>query len=208
MTRQDLDDVTEIDREAFATQWPPADYAYEFRNHMAHYLVACDSGTSVERPSGKPPRPWLGKLFDRIFRRRSTPPAPPPAVSHYIVGFAGFWVMAGEAHVTSIAVRAQRQRKGIGELLLISVLDLARDLKADVVTLEVRVSNTGAQNLYTKFGFKRVGERRKYYLDRGPSGDTREDAVIMTTDPVATREFQGRLRRLKDAHASRALTPE
>ena len=215
MTRQDLDEVTEIDREAFPTQWPPADYGYEFRNHMAHYVVACDSGTNVARPSAQPSRSLVGRLFDRLFSRRPPPPDQSPPMSHYIVGFAGFWVMAGEAHVTSIAVRAKYRRQGIGELLLISVLDLARDLQADVVTLEVRVSNTGAQNLYSKFGFKRVGERRKYYLDRGPSGETREDAVIMTTDPIGSKEFQGLLHRLKDACAARGipagqvrLTPE
>jgi ribosomal-protein-alanine N-acetyltransferase len=199
MSRQDLDDVTEIDREAFPTQWPPSDYGYEFRNHMAHYLVACDSGTSVQRPAGEPSRNPLARLFDRVFGRRPAPPGGPPRVSHYIVGFAGFWVMAGEAHITSIAVRASQRRKGIGELLLIGVLDLALELQADVVTLEVRVSNTGAQHLYTKFGFKRVGERRKYYLDRTPLGETREDAVIMTTDPIRTNDFQTLLRRLKDA---------
>jgi ribosomal-protein-alanine N-acetyltransferase len=201
MTRQDLDDVTEIDREAFPTQWPPADYGYEFKNHMAHYVVACDAGTSVERRPGTTAKGVFGAMLDRIFGRRTSPP-PPPAVSHYIVGFAGFWVMAGEAHVTSIAVRAEHRRKGIGAQLLISVFDLAMELQADLVTLEVRVSNTGAQDLYTAFGFKRVGERRRYYLDRGPDGDTREDAVIMTTDPIGSAEFQEHLKRLRDSYGA------
>jgi ribosomal-protein-alanine N-acetyltransferase len=208
MTRQDLDDVTAIDREAFATQWPPADYGYEFRNHMAHYVVACDSGTSVERLNGEPARRALGalgRLLDRVFGRRP-PQGKQVTVSHYIVGFAGFWVMAGEAHVSSIAVRAQHRREGIGEMLLIAVLDLALELQADVVTLEVRVSNKGAQDLYAKFGFKEVGERRRYYLDRGPSGDTREDALIMTTDTIRTKEFQGFLGRLKEGRAARGRT--
>ncbi len=207
MTREDLEDVTEIDREAFATQWPPADYGYEFRNRMAHYVVVCDSATSVERPTLPPHRSTLGRLLDRVFGHRPSPLRKPPAAAHYILGFAGFWVMAGEAHVTSIAVRAQHRRKGLGEMLLISVLDLALELQAEVVTLECRLSNTGAQNLYTKFGFNRVGERRRYYLDRGPSGDTREDAVIMTTDSIRTDQFQDLLRRLKDARAGRGRPP-
>ncbi len=203
MTRQDLEDVTEIDREAFPTQWPPADYAYEFKNQMAHYIVACDSGTTAPpRPAKAPPggfRAWLNRVFGA--REAPTEPAPP---THYIVGFVGFWVMAGEAHITSIAVREKYRRRAIGELLLAAAIDLAIEMHADVVTLEVRASNTNAQNLYLKYGFKRVGERRKYYLDRGPNGETREDAYIMTTDPIKSGEYQILLRKLKEARLARA----
>ena len=203
VTRQDLDDVTEIDREAFPTQWPPSDYGYEFKNQMAHYIVACDSGQTVEtRPvktsSGKF-RAWLSRLFGGS---GPSPPSAPPD-RHYIVGFAGFWVMAGEAHITSIAVREKYRRRSIGELLLAAVIDEALKLSADVVTLEVRVSNTAAQNLYLKYGFKRVGERRKYYLDRGPTGETREDAFIMTTDTIRSEEYQALFQRLKEELAVR-----
>lgn len=201
MAKQDIDDVTEIDREAFSTQWPPADYGYEFKNQMAHYVVACDSGTAVQ---ARPPR--TGKLqawFDRLFGR--TPPGTkePAPVCHYIVGFAGFWVMAGEAHITSIAVREKHRRKGIGELLLGRVIDMAIEMNAEMVTLEVRASNTSAQKLYEKYGFKKVGERRRYYLDRGPDGETREDALIMTADPIKSEEYQALFRRLKEKSAAR-----
>jgi [ribosomal protein S18]-alanine N-acetyltransferase len=198
MTRQDLADVTEIDREAFPTQWPPADYGYEFKNHMAHYVVACDPGTKVkqqpERPGG------LSRLFARL-SGRAMPAPEPPAASDYIVGFAGFWVMAGEAHVTSIAVRQSHRGKGLGALLLRATIDMAMKLEADLMTLEVRLSNSVAQNLYLKYGFKRVGERRNYYLDRGPKGDTREDAIIMTTDSIKSPEYQELLRLVKNEQA-------
>jgi ribosomal-protein-alanine N-acetyltransferase len=205
MTKDDLDEVTEIDREAFPTQWPPADYGYEFKNKMAHYQVACDSSTQIElshtghREGGLG---WLGRLFGRNSVRNavrnSTMAAEGEATRHYIVGFVGFWIMAGEAHITSIAVREQFRRRGIGELLLAAAVDMAGELGADVVTLEVRASNSAAQNLYTKYGFNRVGERKAYYLDRGPSGDSREDAVIMTTDQIRSNSFQARLRKLKE----------
>ena len=203
MTRDDLADVTEIDREAFSTQWPPADYAYEFKNRMAHYLVACDSTIEIG-PGGNARKPdnikfWFKHFFCR--RPASKNDVPPP--KHYIVGFAGFWVMAGEAHITSIAVRAKYRRKGIGELLLIAVIDQAISLNSSVVTLEVRASNINAQNLYTKYGFNKVGERKKYYLDRGPSGDSREDAIIMTTPDVDSSAYQEQLRRLKNNHATK-----
>jgi ribosomal-protein-alanine N-acetyltransferase len=203
MTRQDLDSVTEIDREAFPTQWPPADYSYEFKNNMAHYVVACDPGITVEtRTKGSNGQGsfsrWLGKIIGR-----SPAPHESSTSSHYIVGFTGFWVMAGEAHITSIAVREDYRRKGIGELLMIAVFELALKLQADVVTLEVRASNVNAQNLYTKYGFKAVGERRRYYLDRAPSGDTREDALIMTTDKIASPGFQKHLDQLRKSHELR-----
>ncbi len=201
MTRQDLADVTEIDKEAFPTQWPPADYSYEFKNHMAHYLVACDSDIVVETRPEKSGSltDWFKRLFDH-------PPTSKqyPQPGHYIVGFVGFWIMAGESHITSIAVRQKYRRKGIGETLLIASIEQSIDLKAEFVTLEVRVSNTGAQALYAKLGFEHVGERRKYYLDRGPNGDTREDAWIMTTKDIRLNEFQTQLRRLKELNTTKS----
>ena len=53
------------------------------------------------------------------------------------------------------------------------------------ITLEVRVSNRGAQSLYDKYGFKKVGVRKRYYLDNN------EDAYIMTTDSILTPRVQG-----------------
>jgi ribosomal-protein-alanine N-acetyltransferase len=202
MNKQDLDDVTEIDREAFPTQWPPSDYGYEFKNQMAHYIVACDSGTPIEPRRLKTGPGKFRAWLDRLLGGSSPAPQTPPSPQHYIVGFAGFWVMAGEAHITSIAVREKYRRRAIGELLLAAVVDEAVKLGADVVTLEVRVSNTAAQNLYLKYGFKRVGERRKYYLDRGPAGETREDALIMTTDQIQSEGYQTLFRRLKEALVS------
>jgi len=193
MTRHDLADVTEIDREAFPTQWPPADYSYEFKNQMAHYIVACDSEIKVEIPPEQPGgfKAWLR----RVFGRRRPAASEPAQTKHYIVGFLGYWIMAGEAHITSIAVRQKYRRRGIGEMLLIAAIDQAVVLRA--------VSNTGAQALYSKHGFEHAGERRKYYLDRGPDGDTREDALIMTTRDLHSTEFQTRLHRLKALHTTK-----
>jgi len=197
MTPDDLPEVTEIDREAFPTQWPPADYQYDLKNRLAHYTVACDPAVVI---TPRPPEDrggWLRRLLGR--------PAPEPLTEpkHLIVGFVGFWVMAGEAHITSIAVRTKYRRRGIGELLLIAAIEQSMAFNADVVTLEVRVSNTGAQALYVKYGFNQVGVRKGYYLDRGPTGDTREDAMIMTTANIQSAGFQEQVRRLKEAHTGR-----
>jgi ribosomal-protein-alanine N-acetyltransferase len=91
-----------------------------------------------------------------------------------ILGYAGFWLMAGEVHIVTIAVKPARRREGLGEMLLLNLLLLACQLAPELITLEVRQSNIAAQALYDKFRFAVVGERRRYYPDTG------EDAVLMT----------------------------
>jgi ribosomal-protein-alanine N-acetyltransferase len=94
-------------------------------------------------------------------------------------------------------VSEELQRRGIGELLLLTVIDRARELYANVVTLEVRVSNIGAQNLYLKYGFKQVGVRKAYYTDN------REDAYIMTTGDITSSECHSQMRELHQSHKLR-----
>lgn len=203
MAKEDVALVTEIDREAFPTQWPQADYHYEIKNRLAHYIVACDDAITIEKPKEKPAPTGLRALLRRLFRRRAQTNNTTPSVSHYIVGFAGFWIMADEAHLTSIAVREACRRRGIGEFLLIAVIDMAQKLKAGVVTLEVRVSNITAQDLYTKYGFAKAGRRKGYYIDRGHNGDSKEDGLVMTTEDINSAAFEERLRRLRQAHSQK-----
>jgi len=202
MCKEDVVQVTEIDREAFPTQWPPPNYQNELRNHMAHLTVVCDGDKPVEQPvANTAPEKSSTGLASRLrrFFRLSRPSGhqPSPSPEHYIVGFVGSWIMADEAHITSIAVREVYRRQGIGEQLLISSIDLAMELKASILTLEVRVSNTGAQSLYSKYGFTQVGLRKGYYTDN------REDAIIMSTDRISSAPFQARFQQLKEAHSRR-----
>jgi ribosomal-protein-alanine N-acetyltransferase len=197
MTPDDLPEVTEIDREGFPNQWPPADYQYDLKNRLAHYTVACDPAVVVSPKPVADRGGWLRRLLGRPLAEAPTDPR------HLIVGFVGFWVMAGEAHITSIAVRTKYRRRGVGELLLIASIEQAMAFNADVVTLEVRASNTGAQALYVKYGFNEVGVRKGYYLDRGPSGDTRENALIMTTADIKSPAYRDRFDQLKRAHTER-----
>jgi len=108
-----------------------------------------------------------------------------------IVGYCGMWLMAGEAHISTIAVRPEWRRRGIGELLLVAMLEQAVELGADLATLEVRVSNIAAQSLYQKYGFAKVGLRPHYYSDRG------EDALVMSTRHLTSVAFQSGFQRLK-----------
>jgi len=200
MHREDVAQVTEIDREAFPTLWPPANYKRELENRLAHYIVACDVGERVEESEVEASlekealglRSRVRRLFNynRFFRYEPSKPG-----KQYIPGFAGFWIMAEEAHITSIAVRESRRRQGIGELLLISVINLATELNTRIITLEVRASNTIAQSLYHKYGFTQTGLRHHYYIE------DREDAVIMSTENITSAPFQAHLQRLKQAHS-------
>jgi len=193
MRKGDIPQVSEIDREAFPTLWPPANYRRELENRLAHYLVACDDGERVEEPETKViPQKGFAGLVSRLrhlFNREVS-----PATREYIFGFTGFWFMAGEAHITNLAVRERHRQQGIGELLLIALINLATELNASLITLEVRVSNTAAQSLYSKYGFAKVGVRRGYYTDN------REDGVLMSIEDITSAPVQANLQRLKQAH--------
>lgn len=198
MRKEDIAQVTEIDREAFPTQWPPPNYRQELQNQLAHYIVACDDTETALEPEVKPEK-GLSRLVSRIkrwFNRNCSPShESSPSDKQYIVGFAGIWVLADEAHITNLAVRQRYQQRGIGELLLISTIDLAKELKASNMTLEVRASNLAAQNLYRKYGFAQVGIRRNYYIDN------KEDGILMSTESITSASFQARLQQLREALA-------
>ncbi len=91
-----------------------------------------------------------------------------------VIGYAGSWVLFGEAHITTLAVHPGYRRAGTGSALLTSLMESAYKLGACQVFLEVRDSNGAARTLYEKFGFKIKGIRKKYYLD--------EDALVMIRD--------------------------
>jgi ribosomal-protein-alanine N-acetyltransferase len=126
-------------------------------------------------------------------------------LAHYIVarhgntiaGFAGIWLLVDEAHITTFATRTAWRRQGIGERLLVALLDLSLERGAKEATLEVRPSNIPAKRLYEKYGFKVVGVRPRYYSDNN------EDALIMTTDTLDGRPMRDRLASLRAALAAR-----
>ncbi|HXQ95652.1 MAG TPA: ribosomal protein S18-alanine N-acetyltransferase [Candidatus Acidoferrales bacterium] len=107
-----------------------------------------------------------------------------------IVGYAGLWLMVDEAHITTFAVAPDRRRQGVAERLLLELLRIAESVGAAVATLEVRVSNLPARRLYEKYGFRPVGVRPRYYTDNN------EDALIMTTGELRSRDMRARIDRL------------
>jgi ribosomal-protein-alanine N-acetyltransferase len=166
--------VMEIERESFSLPWPERAYRHELtRNEFAHYYVLCHH--TVAHASGLVSawRRWRRGILRR-----------PTADVGSIIGYGGFWLMYDEAHISTLAVRATQRRQGLGELLLIALLDEARRLGAARATLEVRVSNLAAQALYAKYGFQQVGRRKAYY------SDNREDALILTTPEFSSLTYQ------------------
>ena len=192
MKYEDIPQVAQIDREAFPGEWvfrSQAAYKQDLENPSIRYIVAHKDKDAAESREQVVPRPsWFKRVFS-YERRLNT--------REYIVGFSGFWMMVGEAHIIAIGVRNGYRQLGIGEGLLIATIELSQVLNANVVTLEVRASNKVAQELYKKYGFQVVGRRLKYYSSDG------EDAIIMSTDNITSPLFQASFHRCKKDYGQR-----
>ena len=103
-----------------------------------------------------------------------------------IIGYAGAWIIIDESHITNIAVLKEERGQGIGRALTAGLMQYLSNLGAAYATLEVRKSNTVAQNLYVSLGFIKLGVRKRYYEDNG------EDALIMVCDhmPEVDPDFE------------------
>ena len=110
-----------------------------------------------------------------------------------LIGYAGGWIVDGQVQVLKVATDPAYRRRGIAQELLAHIARDARDLGATEMTLEVRLSNTGAHAFYKRLGLKRIGVRPRYYSDR-------EDAVIYTGPlPLSEHDVAGMELRLNDA---------
>jgi [ribosomal protein S18]-alanine N-acetyltransferase len=193
MAMSDVPRVVEIERLAYPSTWPPSAYRKELQdNRWAHYIVLRDKQVmheSISTPTVEPEKPR--RFFSLSFLPgRTTATASSPELAS-IVGFAGLWLMVDEAHVTTIAMHPGFRRRGLGEYMLSSLIDIAYEIGAKWVTLEVRVTNYNAQNLYRKYGFREAGLRHRYY------SDNQEDALIMWTDEINSPAYKERFSVLK-----------
>jgi ribosomal-protein-alanine N-acetyltransferase len=178
MRVEDIPEVVELERLAFPSPWPARAYRYEVtQNRLAHYFVARRRFPVVAEHAPNEEEPSL-------LRRIQTWTMSSKHADLPMVGYCGFWIAAQEAHVSTIAVDPKYRGRGIGQLLLVTAIEKALELNATLVSLEVRVSNFVAQNLYRKYGFAVVGRRPRYY------SDNREDALIMTADHIGSPPYQ------------------
>ncbi len=108
-----------------------------------------------------------------------------------LVAYAGMWVVIDEAHITNVAVKPDYRGRKFAQRLIHRLLSIARERGCVKAFLEVRVSNTPAQKLYEKFGFRPVAIRPKYY-------DNIEDALIMWLEGLDTPEYGETLRAIEE----------
>ena len=174
MTLDDVPTIAEIERAVFTMPWSSNAFRYEIsHNRFAAYLALRY-------------RPWMGRVEPSprqpVWRRTS-----PDQLDRSILGYGGLWMMVDEGHVCTLGVRAEWRGRGLGELLLLSLIEAAYERGANEVTLEVRESNLVAQSLYGKYGMQVIGRRRGYYTDN------REDALIMSVFDIAQDAYQDAL---------------
>jgi [ribosomal protein S18]-alanine N-acetyltransferase len=143
------------------------------------------------------PRPWSHSLFVSELALRSSRSYVVAKVGREVVGYAGLMMSLTDGHVTTIAVDPAWHRRGIGTRLLLALAYEAIERGALALTLEVRLSNRAAQEMYKRFGFTAVGVRKGYYADTG------EDALIMWAYEVSEAPYRRLLaaieRRIRDA---------
>ena len=165
MTPDDLDELMPIERHCFQDPWSRRMYLIDLtQNDLSTYLVL---------------RPTLG-LRPVEAGARDAATVPP------ILAYGGFWLMAGEAHIATLASHPDWRGCGLGLWLLLALLDAAAARGAMTSTLEVRVSNVAARKLYEKLGYEMAGMRVRYYRDG-------EDGLILTTPELQSPPVQERL---------------
>jgi ribosomal-protein-alanine N-acetyltransferase len=136
------------------------------------------------------PRPWSPNLFLSEMSESRNRCYLVARIDREVVGYGGLICYGEEAHVTNVAVDPLQQRQRIASRLLHDLILAAVDMGAEAVSLEVRVTNWGAQRLYGRFGFRPVGVRKNYYQE------INEDALIMWLDKIDAPEYRARLSRL------------
>jgi ribosomal-protein-alanine N-acetyltransferase len=201
MMPDDLDEIMPLERRCFADPWTRRMYLSDLTtNEAATYLTLriADSRWPLWVASGKWPRnaeDGGGQTADRT-SELSAVGSQPPAISHQpsaisyqppaILAYGGLWLLLDEAHIATVASHPDWRGCGLGQWLMLALLDAAMARGAATSTLEVRAGNLPAKRLYEKLGYEVAGVRKRYYRDG-------EDGLIMTTPPLAEPAMQTRL---------------
>jgi [ribosomal protein S18]-alanine N-acetyltransferase len=137
-------------------------------------------------------RPWSYGLFLGELRMPTSRSYVVAMDRHHVIGFAGLMVIAGEGHVTNVAVHPDHWRRHVATRMMLIQFREAVRLGIEDLTLEVRMSNTPAQELYRRFGFAPGGIRPNYY------SDLKEDALIMWAHGIDSEAGRQRLDRIEE----------
>ena len=133
------------------------------------------------------PRPWTFGLFLSEIGQRATRLYVVARVRGEVVGYAGLFRAVDDGHITTVAVDPAWQRHGIATRMLLALARGAIERECVNLTLEVRMTNSGAQALYQRFGFVPAGVRKGYYPETG------EDALVMWANDVDSPGYAERL---------------
>lgn len=175
MRPADISQVVKIDQVAFETPWSARSYAYEISESSYSYMVSLEAQILPDEKGAV--SGWRRLL---------------PALSGsnrngkiIIVGYGGLWNIMDEAHISTIATHPDWRKRRYGELLLLAMIRRSIALNAGYVVLEVRVSNTIAQQLYRKYGFEIVDTKSHYYRDNDE--DAYDMRLYLDNDPLVER---------------------
>ena len=141
-----------------------------------------DAAVALEAMSQ--PRPWSEQVFrDELESGNRTYLV---AEEDDLVGFGGVMVIGDEAHVTNLLVTGDYRERGVGRVLMTSLIEAAVASGARHLTLEVRKENKAARALYARLGLVPVGVRPRYYGD--------DDALILWAHDIDEPTYLERLR--------------
>jgi ribosomal-protein-alanine N-acetyltransferase len=173
MTPDDLDEIMPLERQCFADPWTRRMYLSDLTtNEAATYLTV-----RIAAKRGK----WPRSVADSEQQMADS-----ASELSAILAYGGFWLLLDEAHIATVASHPDLRGCGLGQWLMLALLDAAMARGAATSTLEVRAGNLPAKSLYEKLGYEIAGVRKRYYRDG-------EDGLIMTTPPLAEPVMQSRL---------------
>lgn len=189
MQVSDLSEVVDIDNASFKPPWPERSYRFEINESQISYMVVLEKREERQIIG-------LRRLLNALRGQEQDTEWTP-----LIAAYGGLWKIADEAHISTIASHPDYRGLGYGEIVLLGMIRKAIELGAQYVVLEVRVSNSVAQNLYHKYGFTIAGTKPGYYHYDG------EDAYDMRLDltPAVITEFELRYQKLRHEFAFRDL---
>jgi [ribosomal protein S18]-alanine N-acetyltransferase len=145
-----------------------------------------DLGSVVEIERSVFPEPWSKRLFEEELAQRTSRSYRTAWVGKTVVGFAGQMFIDDESHVNNIAVRPDHHGRGFGALLFLDLVHHALERGSRHLTLECRVGNDSALDLYGRFGLAPVGVRPRYY-------ESGEDAFVMWVRDIDGDDYRRRL---------------